>query len=115
IGLLGLAFHPNFGQNGFFYVYYTRRNSNNNTEMVLERYQAQDSKGNTANPDSGLVLFSFEKVQSYSNHNGGKIAFGPDGYLYISIGDGGGAGDPHKNGQNLNNAFASLLRIDVDL
>lgn len=115
IGLLGLAFHPNYKQNGFFYVYYTRRNNNSNTEMVLERYQVQDPKSNTANPNSGLILFSFEKVQSYSNHNGGKIAFGPDGHLYISIGDGGGAGDPHKNGQNLNNAFASLLRIDVDL
>src|SRR5690606_226613 len=61
IGLLGLAFHPNYKQNGFFYVYYTRRNNNSNTEMVLERYQVQDPKSNTANPNSGLILFSFEK------------------------------------------------------
>ena len=61
------------------------------------------------------ILFEFTKNQSNSNHNGGKIAFGTDGYLYISVGDGGGANDPQNNSQNINNAFGSILRIDVDV
>tara|TARA_R110000868_G_scaffold90110_1_gene250383 strand:+ start:20210 stop:24661 length:4452 start_codon:yes stop_codon:yes gene_type:complete len=114
-GLLGLAFHPNYSNNGYFYVYYTRESATSSGgDVVLERYSVSSSDPNIANTSSGQVLFSFTKNQIHSNHNGGKIAFGPDGYLYISIGDGGGGGDPSGNGQNLNTAFGSILRIDVD-
>ncbi|WP_411032162.1 PQQ-dependent sugar dehydrogenase [Spongiimicrobium sp. 3-5] len=117
IGLLGLAFHPNYSQNGFFYVYYTQDSqvSGINEEIVLARYTVSAGDPNIADPGSELVIFSFDKNQDNSNHNGGKIAFGPDGYLYISVGDGGGAGDPQGNGQNLSTVFGSILRIDIDL
>lgn len=117
IGLLGLAFHPRFTDNGYFYVYHTRRSSvsNVNVELVLARYQVSAQNPNRADPSSRLEIFSFDKNQRQSNHNGGKIAFGPDGYLYISLGDGGGAGDPNGNAQDLNNVFGSIFRIDVDV
>ncbi len=117
IGLLGLAFHPNYQQNGYFYVYHTRTSSvaNVSVEIVLARYQVNSGNPNQANASSRVEIFSFDKNQGNSNHNGGKIAFGPDGYLYISVGDGGGGGDPNKNAQNLNNVFGSILRIDVDV
>ncbi|WP_299434993.1 PQQ-dependent sugar dehydrogenase [uncultured Maribacter sp.] len=117
IGLLGLAFHPNYKQNGFFYVYYTSQSEvpNVGVEINLARYEVSLNNLNKANVSSKLEIFSFDKNQSNSNHNGGKIAFGPDGYLYISVGDGGGGGDPKKNAQNLDNIFGSILRIDVDI
>ncbi len=117
IGLLGLAFHPNYGQNGYFYVYHTRQSTvpNVGVEIVLARYQVSASNPNQANTSSRLEIFSFDKNQGNSNHNGGKIGFGPDGYLYISVGDGGGSGDPRRNAQNLDNIFGSILRIDVDV
>ncbi|MBC8044447.1 MAG: PQQ-dependent sugar dehydrogenase [Rhizobacter sp.] len=114
-GLLGLAFHPNFAQNKTFFVYYTDLTTGNSTRMNLARYQADP-----ANPDAALLtskvnVLSFVKNQSNSNHNGGKIAFGPDGYLYASIGDGGGGNDPQKNAQDTSRFFGKILRIDVDL
>tara|TARA_R110002020_G_scaffold361823_1_gene574288 strand:- start:17887 stop:20460 length:2574 start_codon:yes stop_codon:yes gene_type:complete len=117
IGLLGLAFHPNFRQNRYFYVYHTRQSSVSgiNVEIVLARYTVMANNPNLADASTRLEILSFDKNQGNSNHNGGKIAFGPDGYLYLSIGDGGGGGDPNKNAQNLNNVFGSILRIDVDL
>ena len=117
IGLLGLAFHPNYKNNGYFYVYHTRssRVSGVRVEIVVARYKVSSNNPNRADSSSRLEIFSFDKNQGESNHNGGKIAFGPDGYLYASIGDGGGAGDPRRNSQNLNNVFGSILRIDVDL
>ena len=117
IGLLGLAFHPQFADNGYFYLYHTRQSSvaNINVELVLARYRVSAQNPNRADPSSRLEIFSFDKNQRQSNHNGGKIAFGPDGYLYISLGDGGGAGDPNGNAQNLNNVFGSIFRIDVDV
>lgn len=117
LGLLGLAFHPDYAENGHFFVYYTRDSgaSGSGAEMVLARYSVNGTDPDAANADSELILFSFGKNQNDSNHNGGKIAFGPDGYLYVSIGDGGGAGDPSGNGQDLNTVFGSILRIDVDL
>ena len=117
IGLLGLAFHPNFGQNRYFYVYHTRQSSISgvNVEIVLARYTVRADDPDLADPSSRLEIFSFDKNQDNSNHNGGKIAFGPDGYLYASIGDGGGGGDPNGNAQNLDNVFGSILRVDVDL
>jgi len=114
MGLLGLAFHPNFSQNGWFYVYYTTGVSSN-LQMTTSRFTVSSNDMNTADPDSELVLCQFSKNQTNSNHNGGKIAFGTDGYLYISIGDGGGANDPQNNSQNITNAFGSILRIDVDV
>ncbi|WP_373330765.1 PQQ-dependent sugar dehydrogenase [Salmonirosea aquatica] len=95
MGLLGLAFHPQFRQNGYFYVYYTKRNP---LESVLARYQVASPGQAVADPATETVLLRF--AQPYDNHNGGKIAFGPEGYLYISTGDGGAWGDPHQNAQN---------------
>ncbi len=117
IGLLGLAFHPNYSQNGYFYVYYTKNSeiAGVTVEIVLSRFQVSSDNPNIADSNSEFILFSFDKNQSNSNHNGGKIEFGPDGYLYISVGDGGGGGDPQGNAQNLNTAFGSILRIDIDL
>lgn len=117
IGLLGLAFHPDFAQNGYFFVYHTRSSSVSGVrvELVIARYQVEDGNINMADASSRLEILSFDKNQSESNHNGGKIAFGPDGYLYASLGDGGGGGDPKRNAQNLDNVFGSILRIDIDL
>jgi len=116
IGLLGLAFHPNYAQNGHFFVYHTAPSSvpSINFRMVLARYTVS-ANTNQADPASRLEIFSFDKNQFNSNHNGGKIGFGPDGYLYASIGDGGGSGDPRGNSQNIDNVFGSILRIDIDV
>ncbi|WP_299325073.1 PQQ-dependent sugar dehydrogenase [uncultured Maribacter sp.] len=113
IGLLGLAFHPNYTTNGYVFVYYIDQPSN--YRINIARYKVDNSNPNLIDPNSETIIAQFTKNQSDSNHNGGKIAFGPDGYLYISIGDGGGGGDPQGNGQNLNTVFGSLLRIDIDL
>lgn len=117
IGLLGLAFHPDYSNNGYFYVYYTATSPvpGIDVRMVLSRFSVNASNNNLADANSEFVLFQFDKNQFNSNHNGGKIAFGPDGYLYISFGDGGGGNDPQGNGQNKNTVFGSICRIDVDL
>jgi len=104
-GLLGLAFHPEFEHNGFFYVNYTERNG----RTVIARFQARN---NVADPSSEVRLLRVE--QPYPNHNGGGLAFGPDGYLYIALGDGGSGGDPLGHGQNPNTLLGALLRIDVN-
>jgi glucose/arabinose dehydrogenase len=106
-GLLGLAFHPNYANNGYFYVNYT--NTAGNT--VVARYQV------STNPDSadtvGVILLTV--TQPFSNHNGGWIGFSPyDGYLYIALGDGGSGGDPQNNGQDSLTLLGKILRIDVD-
>jgi glucose/arabinose dehydrogenase len=105
-GLLGLAFDPAFQQNGFFYVNYTGRGGT----TFVSRFQITDDP-NQADPGSETVLLTIE--QPYANHNGGVIAFGPDGYLYIGVGDGGSAGDPQGNAQNLNSLLGKVLRLDV--
>ena len=105
MGLLGLAFHPDYEQNGFFYVNYT----GDGGDTRISRFQAS---GNIADPNSEKVLLIIE--QPYPNHNGGALAFGPDGYLYAGLGDGGLAGDPHKNGQNTISLLGKILRIDVN-
>ena len=117
IGLLGLAFHPNYTENGYFYVYYTTSSDlpGINVKIVLSRFTVSSGNINSADTNSELVLFQFDKNQSNSNHNGGKISFGPDNYLYISIGDGGGGNDPEGNGQDKDTVFGSIFRIDVDL
>lgn len=107
-GLLGLAFDPEYADNGYLYVNYTSREDG--TPTVVSRFQVTDD-ANRADPDSELHLIGFE--QPYSNHNGGAIDFGPDGMLYISAGDGGSGGDPRDHGQNLDTPLGSILRIDV--
>ena len=106
-GLLGLAFHPNFGQNGRLFVYYTDKRDN----TVISRFQA-NAERTEADPDSEVVLLTAE--QPASNHNGGMLAFGPDGMLYAGLGDGGGANDEYGNGQKLSTLLGKILRIDVD-
>lgn len=104
-GLLGLAFHPDHEQNGYFYVNYIGADGNTR----VSRFSAS---GNSADPNSEKFLLGIE--QPYQNHNGGGMSFGPDGYLYIGVGDGGSAGDPGKHGQDPKTLLATLVRIDVD-
>ncbi|RRB13529.1 glucose sorbosone dehydrogenase [Larkinella knui] len=108
MGLLGLAFHPDFKQNGYFFVNYTK---NNPRETVIARYKATPG-ADRVDPATETVLLKFG--QPYSNHNGGKMAFGPDGFLYFSAGDGGSGGDPQNNGQNLKTFLGKIIRIDVN-
>ncbi|MDC6406744.1 MULTISPECIES: PQQ-dependent sugar dehydrogenase [Maribacter] len=108
LGLLGLAFHPNFEENGFFYVCYTPSSS----LSVVSRFKAMDNNPNIADPNSETLLLQIP--QPYTNHNGGQLGFGPDGYLYIASGDGGSGGDPDGNAQNLENLLGAIMRIDVD-
>ena len=110
MGLLGLAFHPDYRQNGYFYVNYTQQRSGNIYSRV-ERYTvAADPE--SAIPDSDTLIM--EVGQPYGNHNAGMLTFGPDGYLYIGWGDGGSGGDPHNNAQNPLSPLGKMLRIDVD-
>lgn len=107
-GLLGLAFHPNYESNGHFYVNYTRAGDG---ATVIARYIVSGNP-NVADAASGTILLTI--AQPYSNHNGGTIKFGSDGYLYIGMGDGGSGGDPGNRAQNINNNLGKMLRIDVD-
>lgn len=109
MGLLGLAFHPNFKSNGSFYLDYT---TDNPRRTIIAKYRVSKDDPSKADPESEEILFQVE--QPYANHNGGQIIFGPDGYLYISLGDGGSGGDPHNYGQNLKTLLGKILRIDVD-
>jgi glucose/arabinose dehydrogenase len=109
-GLLGFAPHPNFGKNGRFFIYYTSEEKPH-TSYVSE-FKVSDSDPNRADPDSEKPVMIIP--QPFANHNGGSIAFGPDGYLYIGLGDGGSRNDPMANGQNLSTWMGSVLRIDVD-
>jgi glucose/arabinose dehydrogenase len=104
-GLLGLAFHPNFAENGFFYINYTEQGG----DTVIARFTAT---GNVADPNSEMRLLGVK--QPFPNHNGGGLAFDSDGCLYIALGDGGSGGDPQGNGQNLDTLLGKILRIDVD-
>jgi glucose/arabinose dehydrogenase len=104
-----LAFHPRFSTNGFFYVDYT---AGSPLRTVVARYNVSQDDLDHADRNSELVLL--EVLQPFSNHNGGQLAFGPDGYLYIALGDGGGAGDPQGNAQNRSNLLGKILRIDID-
>ncbi|MDH7914059.1 PQQ-dependent sugar dehydrogenase [Winogradskyella sp. SYSU M77433] len=107
-GLLGLAFHPNYATNGYFFVNYT----NNSGDTVISRFSRIGTSPEIADPNSELIILTY--TQPYSNHNGGELHFSPDGYLYISSGDGGSGGDPDDNGQSLNTLLGKLLRIDVN-
>ena len=109
-GLLGLAFHPNYASNGYFYVDYVTENPH---RTVIARYSVSPNDPNRAQNNSELVLLEVE--QPFSNHKGGQIAFGEDGYLYIGLGDGGSAGDPFGNAQNPSTLLGKILRINVDV
>jgi len=106
-GLLGLAFHPDYATNGTFFINYTDLNGDTN----VVRYRVS-SDPNVADPNSAQVILHI--AQPYENHNGGDIAFGADGYLYIGMGDGGSAGDPERNGQNPASLLGKILRLDVN-
>jgi len=110
-GLLGLAFHPDYANNGYFYVYYTRDPGPGLDRTRVSRFRVS---GNPDIADAGSELVLLEYEQPYANHNGGDIHFGPDGYLYIASGDGGSGGDPQDNGQTTTTLLGKLLRIDVD-
>ena len=107
-GLLGLAFDPAFAENGHFYVYYT---ASGPRRSVVSRFSASLGDLNRADADSEIVFLEVE--QPYRNHNGGHLAFGPDGMLYVGLGDGGSSGDPRGNGQDTSTLLGSILRIDV--
>lgn len=106
-GLLGLAFHPNYAENGRFFINYTDRNG----DTVVARYSVSDDPL-VADSASAAIIFQLE--QPYANHNGGHMVFGPDGYLYVGLGDGGQAGDPLRAGQNPATLLGTIIRIDVD-
>jgi glucose/arabinose dehydrogenase len=109
-GLLSMAFHPQYAQNGSFFIYYTDTSG----DIVVDRMKVSSSNANVADPASvGRVITIPHR--DFSNHNGGQLAFGADGYLYIGTGDGGGAGDPQRNGQNLNALLGKILRLDVGI
>ncbi|MCZ6492022.1 MAG: PQQ-dependent sugar dehydrogenase, partial [Acidobacteria bacterium] len=111
-GLLGLAFHPSYPANGRFFVNYTR-DGPGGPETVVAEFAVSPGDANLALPASEQILLSFR--QPFSNHNGGMIAFGPDGFVYIATGDGGSGGDPQGNGQNLETLLGKILRIDIDM
>jgi glucose/arabinose dehydrogenase len=106
-GLLSIAFHPGYAGNGFFYVNYTDRSGNTR----VERYRVS-ADPDRADPASAMLVIGIN--QPFSNHNGGLVLFGPDGKLYIGMGDGGGGGDPQGNGQNFAALLGKVLRLDVD-
>ena len=103
-GLLGLAFHPDYKNNGYFFVNYI----NNNEETIISKFYFNKNKKTF----DEIILLKIK--QPYSNHNGGHLDFGPDGYLYIATGDGGSAGDPHDNAQDLSSLLGKILRLDIN-
>lgn len=108
-GLLGLAFHPDYENNGYFFVNYT---TGNPLKTIIARYKASQPAGNVADPATEKILLTFD--QPYANHNGGSLQFGKDGFLYIATGDGGSGGDPENNAQNRKTLLGKILRIDVN-
>ena len=119
--MLGLAFHPNYPSDGYFYVNYTEsatppgdcpNNADCDSNTVIARYSVSAGDPDLADPDSEVRLLVIN--QDYSNHNAGNILFGPDGYLYIGLGDGGSGGDPQNRAQSMNSLLGKMLRIDVD-
>jgi len=107
-GLLGLAFHPKYSENGLFFIAYTDKKG----QPTLARYAVSKSSPDQADASSGKVLLSVP--HPFPNHNGGEIEFGPDGYLYWGIGDGGAAADPFDNGQNVQTMLGAILRLDIN-
>jgi glucose/arabinose dehydrogenase len=111
-GFLGMAFHPRYKENGEFFVYYSVKPTKEKPHVTqISRFHVSKDP-NRADPNSEEVLLTIE--HGYWNHKGGTIVFGPDGYLYVGLGDGGAFNDPHENGQNLKTLLGKILRIDVD-
>ncbi|MCX7834349.1 MAG: PQQ-dependent sugar dehydrogenase [Ignavibacteria bacterium] len=108
-GLLGLAFHPNYINNGYFYVNYTAPNP---LRTVISRFKVLNGNPNKADSLSETIILTFQ--QPFANHNGGTLMFGLDGYLYIATGDGGSGGDPFNNAQNTQTLLGKILRIDIN-
>jgi len=118
-GLLSLAFHPGFATNKLFYVYYNQRNQNRNSQpqnypirSVISEVKVSDDDPDKADLQSERILL--EVPQPFGNHKGGELAFGPDGCLYLGLGDGGSGGDPFGSGQSTATLLAKILRIDVN-
>ena len=115
-GLLGLAFHPDFKNNGKFYVHYSSKKHVKSRRTpapnIISQFTVSESDSNIADGASEKIIL--KQDQPFTNHNGGMIEFGPDGFLYASFGDGGSANDPHGNGQNLKTLLGAIIRIDVD-
>ncbi|MBL7983612.1 MAG: PQQ-dependent sugar dehydrogenase, partial [Flavobacteriales bacterium] len=107
-GLLGLAFDPEYATNGYFYLYYIAGTGNG-----YSRVSRMQVSANPDSADASTEVPLYQWVQPYSNHNGGDIHFGPDGYLYIGFGDGGSGNDPEENGQDLTEPLGDMVRIDV--
>jgi glucose/arabinose dehydrogenase len=108
-GLLSTAFHPNYASNGFFFVYYT----NNNGDQVVARYTRSAANADVADPSTAKIIITIPHPTN-SNHNGGPLKFGPDGFLYVATGDGGSGDDPLGNGQNLAVLLGKQLRLDIN-
>ncbi|HEY3914526.1 MAG TPA: PQQ-dependent sugar dehydrogenase [Verrucomicrobiae bacterium] len=116
-GLMSIAFHPGFKTNGLFYIYYNQENSPHGRSFyprrsVISEMKVSATNANMADVSSERILLEVD--QPYSNHKGGQLGFGPDGYLYFGLGDGGAGDDPHNNGQNTATLLAKILRIDVN-
>ncbi len=110
-GLLGIAFHPDFAENGLFFVGYTARGGDGAGNNTVARFRVADDP-NRADRESGAILLSVP--DPFRNHNGGLVAFGPDGYLYVGFGDGGASGDPEENAEDPSALLGKILRIDID-
>jgi glucose/arabinose dehydrogenase len=113
MGLLGLTFHPAFQTNRKFYVNYVR-NAGGQFQSVIAEYTVSAANPNLADPMSERILLTADQVNNFTNHKAGQLAFGPDGFLYFGLGDGGGAGDPFGHGQNTQILLGKLMRIDVN-
>lgn len=113
MGLLGVTFHPAFQQNRKFYVNYVRLNAGQ-IQSVISEFQARAANPNMADPASERILLVANQVSNFPNHKAGQLAFGPDGFLYFGLGDGGGAGDPFGHGQDTNILLGKIMRIDVN-
>ena len=113
MGLLGMTFHPSFQTNRKFYVNYVRDQAGQ-FQSVIAEYLASASNANQADPASERILLTVDQVGNFTNHKAGQLAFGPEGFLYFGLGDGGSGGDPFGHGQNTQILLAKMLRIDVD-
>jgi glucose/arabinose dehydrogenase len=113
-GLLSMAFHPDYETNRFFYVYYTTTDGSDVTYINVARYQTRADNPNLADDSSRKVLISIPKPVNFTNHNGGRLQFGPDGMLYFATGDGGSGGDPLNNAQNGNSFLGKMIRLQVN-
>jgi glucose/arabinose dehydrogenase len=113
MGLLGLTFHPQFAQNGKFYVNYVRTVAGQ-IQSVIAEYAVSAADSNQADPLSERILLTVDQVGNFPNHKAGQLAFGPDGFLYFGLGDGGSENDPSGNGQNTQTLLGKMMRIDVN-